>query len=73
MDQITKKYVDFFIPDDTLARTHAMHLYQKLIKYNSLEILLGMSLDGCSFNTGIDSGVLRCLELLLGTYILYMI
>ena len=65
MDQITKKYIDFFIPDDGLARTHAMHLYQKLVKYNSLKILLAMSLDGCSFNTGVDSGMYIYLILLI--------
>ena len=78
MDQHTKKYLDFFIPkaqencpsceectgNCALAHVHA--LLSKLTKYDLLEVLLGLSLDGENKNTGPNGGIIRRLEILLG-------
>ena len=53
IDQITKKYVGFFIPEegDALAMAHAFYQF---LKKNGLEkILLALSLDGENENTGV--------------------
>ena len=52
IDQITKKYIGFFIPEegDALAMAHAFYDF---LKKNGLEkVLLALSLDGENKNTG---------------------
>ena len=53
LDQITKKYIGFFIPEegDALAMAHAFYDF---LKKNGLEkVLLALSLDGENKNTGV--------------------
>ena len=64
MDQHTKKYLDFFIPkaqkkcptceecSGNCALAHVHELLSKLTKYDLMEVLLGLSLDGENKNTG---------------------
>ena len=54
VDQITKKYVGFFIPEDGDALAMA-HAFYEFLKKNGLEkVLLSLSLDGENKNTGTD-------------------
>ena len=71
IDAITKKYLDFFfvVKDEGSAYFHTKYFVEKLEKYNSLQRLLAMNLDGCSGNTGIHTGFLRRLECALGMYL----
>ena len=81
MDQHTKKYLDFFIPKalekcptceectGNCALAHVHELLSKLTKYDLMEVLLGLSLDGENKNTGPNGGIIRRLEILLGTVI----
>ena len=78
MDQHTKKYLDFFIPKaqencptckectGNCALAHVHELLSKLTKYDLMEVLLGLSLDGENKNTGPNGGIIRRLEILLG-------
>ena len=82
MDQHTKKYIDFFIPkalpkcptctrDDkecsgNCALAHVHELLSKLNKYDLMEVLLGLSLDGENKNTGPNGGIIRRMEIILG-------
>ena len=81
MDQHTKKYLDFFIPKaqencpnckectGNCALAHVHELLSKLTKYDLMEVLLGLSLDGENKNTGPHGGIIRRLEILLGNVI----
>ena len=78
MDQHTKKYLDFFIPKaqencptceectGNCALSHVHELLSKLNKYDLMEVLLGLSLDGEVKNTGPNGGIIRRMEILLG-------
>ena len=68
IDSVTKKYVDFFFvkKDEGSALFHTNNFVEKLEKYNSLDSILALNLDGCSGNTGIHTGFLRRLECTLG-------
>ena len=70
IDSITKKYIDFFFvkKDEGSALHHTNHFLEKLEKYKSLERLLALNLDGCSGNTGVDTGFVRRLECALGMF-----
>ena len=70
IDQVTKKYIDFFFvkKDEGSALHHTNHFLKILEKYNSLESLLSLNLDGCAGNTGVNHGFLRTLECKLGMF-----
>ena len=51
-DQITKKYIGFFIPEGGDALAMALAFYDYVKKHGLEKILLAMSLDGENKNTG---------------------
>ena len=59
IDQITKKYLNFFIPEEGDARSMALAFYEYLKKSKLEDILLALSLDGENKNVGADYGFLR--------------
>ena len=73
LDQITKKYIGFFIPESGEARIHAQTFYDYLKKINAVHSLLGLSLDGPNHNVGPDNGFLRQVELLIGRALQWLI
>ena len=48
IDQVSKKYVDHFIPENGTGKAIADSLFDVIAKYNSEDSLLGLSVDGAS-------------------------
>lgn len=59
IDQITKKYIGFFIPETGEARILAQAFYSYLEEIGAVDSLLSLSLDGPNQNVGEDNGFLR--------------
>ena len=62
IDQVTKKYIGFFIPESGEARILAQAFYSYLEEIGAVDSLLSLSLDGPNQNVGEDNGFLRYLK-----------
>ena len=65
IDSTSGNYVDHVIPVDGSADEISSSVHEILKKYNSIETLLCVNMDGCKVNTGIHRGVIRHLEAFL--------
>ena len=61
IDSITGRYIDHFI-DANNGETICNGAYSILEKYQSIQSILVVNMDGCRVNTGIHQGVIRQLE-----------
>ena len=67
VDMLTGKLIDFFIPLNHSAVAIATQLYEHLVEYKAVDIILSLNVDNEKKNTGRNNGVIRLLEIQLGT------
>ena len=65
IDSTTGNYVDHVIPVDGSGNEISTSVHKILEKYDSIQSLVCVNMDGCKVNTGIHRGVIRHLEAIL--------
>ena len=61
-NSITGDYLDHDCPPEGTGEGISKSIHNILLKYQSVDTILALNMDGCKTNTGCHSGVLRYLE-----------